>query len=158
MKTSSLWIAVIVVAIIAVGGYIYPQVTNRVGSINTNFTNIGVTGLSVGSTCGDNYTSCNGTAISKILTGTCNLIGGSSDTIAASGKKSAYCAVAGVVAGDKVFANLATSTDPNVGSVVVLGSSASSTSGYIEVTLLNASTTATQVTRFGTSTQYLIIR
>lgn len=96
--------------------------------------------------------------ISKLLTGTCDLVGDTADAVIASGKAAASCLAPGVVAGDKVFVQLATSTNPNLGSLIVEGSNASSTSGYIAITLLNASTTATQITKFGTSTKYFILR
>lgn len=114
------------------------------GLVNTNPTQF-TAGVSVGNS--------SPTLISKILTGTCNLTA-PTDTLVAYTPKVAFCAVTGVVAGDKVFMQLATTTT----SVHITGSSASSTNGYINATLFNATTTASQVTAVGTSTQYFIVR
>lgn len=97
-------------------------------------------------------------AISKILFGKCNLVGDTSDAVIASGKAAASCNAPGVRAGDNVLLRFSTTTNPNIGSLVIEGASASSTNDYIAATILNASTTATQISRFGTSTQYMIIR
>lgn len=92
-----------------------------------------------------------GSALTQIIKGTCNLVGG---TIAATSSAAADCAVTGVQSGDLVFATLATSTAGGV----ITGARASSTSGYITVRLLNLAGGAKDTTFFGTSTAYVIIR
>ncbi len=98
-----------------------------------------------------------GTPLSKVLFGTCNLFS-SGDTIAATSSVIASCSAPGVVAGDKVFVNLATSTAGNNDQYAIVGASASSSADFIAVQLLNLSGGASQTTKAGTSTQYLILR
>lgn len=97
-----------------------------------------------------------GSYISKVIQGTCNLTGIGSDTISGANYRKANCSAPGVVSGDKVQIAL-----PYVsGSMVVLvGATASTTSGNITVQLYNASSTvASQVTAVGTSTLYFVTR
>jgi hypothetical protein len=119
----------------------------------SNFDGITITpaesgdGLKVGST---------GTSVTKMITGTCNLSGyAGNDTIAADAIATTSCAVTGVLtSGDKVFVSLPATAN----SVVVQAAVASSTAGNITVVLLNATSSANQVTRVGSSTQYWIVR
>ncbi|MFH1326392.1 MAG: hypothetical protein ABIH48_02900 [Candidatus Falkowbacteria bacterium] len=87
------------------------------------------TGISVGAS---------GTAITGIFTGTCS-VDPQSISIATSSLVASSCAATGVESGDKVFVTPPTS---NYDWLVLQGASASSTSGYIEISLFNASTTA----------------
>jgi len=97
-----------------------------------------------------------GTYITKIIQGTCNLVGVGSDTISGANYRQATCTAPGVVSGDKAQIDL-----PYIsGSMVLLaGATASTTNGYITVQLYNASSTvASQVTKIGTSTSYFVTR
>lgn len=97
----------------------------------------------------------NGSSITKMLSGTCNLTGqGGVDTIVASGIATSSCAATGVALGDKVFVTLnSTSSLP----IVVQGASASTTD-VIKVILYNATSSASQVTAVGTSTAWWVIK
>lgn len=96
-----------------------------------------------------------GTRYTKLLSGTCNLVSVGVDGVPAWQAKKADCAATGVVSGDNVRITL-----PRVnGSAVVLANaSASTTSGYITVNLLNASSTASAVSIVGTSTAWSVSR
>lgn len=92
-----------------------------------------------------------GSPLTQIIKGTCNLVGG---TVAATSSAPADCAVTGVVDGDLVFAQLATSTAGGA----ITGARASTTAGYITVRLMNLAGAAKDTTYFGTSTEYWIVR
>ena len=98
-----------------------------------------------------------GTALNPIIAGTCNLFGGT-DAIAAYTVVQASCAVPNFTPSatgmDSIYVDLASSTR----TVVEVGSAASSSAGYINVSLMNLSTsTASAISSVGTSTDYLII-
>lgn len=98
----------------------------------------------------------NGTTYTKMITGTCNLVGVGGDAIAGGASKVATCSASQSRSGDKVFVTL-----PSVSGsmVVVTGAAASSTAGTVTVNLYNASSTvASAVTTIGTSTVYRISR
>lgn len=104
-----------------------------------------------------------GTSMTQVLNGTCNLI--INDTsIVASTTKRADCVVAGVVAGDRVFASFS-STSPSLGTqvtggIVLNACMASTTSGFIacQYTNLSGGTINTAGSFIGSSTQYYIVR
>lgn len=91
--------------------------------------------------------------IDAVLTGTCNLFG-STDAAPATSTTQTSCSAPGVLPGDKVFVNLASTT---LG-FTVAGASASSSNDFIAVSLLNLAGGASQITKVGTSTQYFIFR
>lgn len=96
-----------------------------------------------------------GSNVAKIIDGTVNCTGTS--TIAATAVASYNCAVTGAVSGDKVFVSLPSGTVSPF--ITLVNSYASTTSGYIVVTLRNASTTASVApTGATTSVPYLIVR
>jgi hypothetical protein len=148
-----IWSAVVVVAIIAIIGTLTPFRQQLAGAINTAFTNIGVTQLSVGTGCGDSNTSCNGTAVNRLNIGTC-YIAPYAATISASstvsvdcqgtlawnalGTSSATSALTGVSSGDAVQITLSTTTaGSTVAGLKLGGASASTTSGHIELRVTN---------------------
>ncbi|MEK7607580.1 MAG: hypothetical protein AAB484_01460 [Patescibacteria group bacterium] len=100
-----------------------------------------------------------GTAMTRIYKGTCNLTG--MDGVHNASTTKAYgCAVTGVVSGDLVFTQLATSTafatDTNW---QIVGAMASSTAGQVDVLIWHSGqSVAPSVTGVGSSTRYLIIR
>lgn len=108
----------------------------------------------------------NGTKITKFITGSCtsftaNTVGnGDGITQAASTTKNYDCAVTGVVSGDKVFAQFATSTPGTVNGWSIVGAKASTTSGYITLLISNL-TGASRVpsgSGVGSSTSYWIVK
>jgi hypothetical protein len=141
----NLWVALIAVAIIAIVGWFTPAgqlVVERAGAITgvSNYDNLGVLSLKVGSGCngGNTYPGCTGTKVSKVLRGTGSLIG--SPSIAATSSAPMDIAVTGVVAGDNVFVSMATTSRVSTGvNWLVCGASASSTSGFITVNVCNNS-------------------
>ena len=109
-----------------------------------------------------------GTAVSQVIKGSCALTG--MDVSQTATTTSPYdCAVTGVVAGDIVIAQFATSSvavnqsfsgDNNTG-WIIHSVVASTTSGYITVRVANwtgGSVAPSSVTRMGSSTQYIILR
>lgn len=165
-NTKNLWIALGVVAIVAIAGLFYPQTAGRIlGAVTgtTNFDNLGILQLKLGTTCNSSfgYAGCNGTAISRLNKGTC-YIQPYATTIAASSTAAVECqataatggvttandtALTGVTSGDAVFVTFATSTaitaGGGAGAPFVVGAVASSTAGYIHVILGNMGQTYT---------------
>lgn len=98
-----------------------------------------------------------GTTFTQFQKGTCSLIA-PSFTVAASTTVSMDCAVTGVVSGDIVFADFATSTVGGNGWAVD-GSSASTTSGFITLRVTNWTGASNVIqSSIASSTDYLIIR
>lgn len=124
--------ALIAVAVIAIGGYAYPvmqQVAPTAGGVTTGtaFPH----GISVG------LPTTTPTNFSKFKGGTCNLIM-SSFTLAASTSIAADCAIPGLVSGDKIFGWFSTTTETN-GSAgwLVAQQSPSTTPGFATFRILN---------------------
>lgn len=98
-----------------------------------------------------------GTSVTKLLKGTCNLIG--TPTISATSTSAMDCAVSGVVAGDTVFMQTPTTTPATFEGWNILGANASSTSGYLTVILQNLTgANAVPPATVTGSLQYLILR
>jgi hypothetical protein len=95
-----------------------------------------------------------GSALSKVITGTCNIVIG---TLATSSVGSGACAATGAVAGDKVFVSLASTT---IAGFSLVGASASSTADQLVVVIYNdtVSATTTIPTTVKNNAQYLIVR
>lgn len=150
-SSTKIWVALIAVAIIALGGYAYPQVQARLGGV-TNYDEVDATAIKIGGT--------NGSRIGPVISGTCNLLG--MDASATATTSSPYdCAVTGVVSGDTVIATLGTtSLTANLvkNGWFIVGAKASSTSGFITIQIANytggAATPSTQ--QVGSSTNYLV--
>ncbi|HEY4503917.1 MAG TPA: hypothetical protein VJJ28_02320 [Candidatus Paceibacterota bacterium] len=128
----------------------------------TTLVNASTTRVSVGSS---------GTTVQQIIHGTCTsftastLATGDGISHAASTTKSYDCAVTGVVSGDVVIAQFATSTPNSAGSLFtqavwsIVGAKASSTSGYISLLIWNNGPAAVpSAVGVGSSTNYIIIR
>lgn len=122
-----LWTALIAVAIIAIGGYFFPQVQQAFGGITTG--SAFPHGISVGlpATAPTNFATFKG--------GTCSLIM-ANFTIAASSSVATDCAVTGVVSTNLVEAWFASSTSNGAGWIVTQ-SAASSTAGFITLHIVN---------------------
>lgn len=142
--------------------------TSKLGSAITNYTGIGVPILQVGSGCGDANTSCTGTQLNQFNFGTC-YIKPYATTIVASSTAVVDCQatalvgqngispLTGIVAGQVVQAELATSTAGTTFlGLTVDAVSASTTSGYIQITIANLTGTTftwpTSGTASGTAT------
>ena len=158
-SNKSLWVAVIVVAIIAVGGYLYPQVQSSVfGSSGTRYQH----GISVGTDTAPSSNGLkvgnNGTSITKIITGTGILIASNYSSLAASTSLPFDIAVTGVTANDVVFTQFASTTaSANLGWYII-GSSASSTAGYITIQVINNTGVAATIPSYiASTTQYLVL-
>lgn len=147
-----LWVALIAVAIIALGGYIYPHhVTPTAGGV-TNYDEVDTTALKVGGS--------SGSRVGPIITGTCALILPGTNTATASTSISMDCAVTGVVSGDTVFASFATSsaiTNTAALGWSVAGASASSTSGFITLRINNNTGANNVPSPVGSTTQYIVL-
>lgn len=112
-KFKALWVALIAVAIIAITGLFTPagsSVMQTVGAVTgvTNYDNLGVLSLKVGSGCnnGNTYSGCTGTKVSKMLRGTCNVTQNVPGSFVASSTALFFCTVTGVASGDNVFVSL----------------------------------------------------
>lgn len=145
MKTIKEYSGLVALVAIVLGFFFLPSTSTLVGG-TTNYDTISVSGLVVGSGCNQFGASCDGTTISRVNTGTCN-IQAAGNTITASSTKTIDCAatagtppgtaLTGVTAGDKCFLSQATSTAPTgTSGLIVLGASASSTSGFITANVL----------------------
>ncbi|HEY4508753.1 MAG TPA: hypothetical protein VJC13_00505 [Candidatus Paceibacterota bacterium] len=103
-----------------------------------------------------------GTPINQALRGSCALIYTSS-LVTASSTKAFDCAVTGVLKGDQVFVQAATTTSAvaanSFGAFIITGASASSTAGYITIQITNFTGVVADVPReIASSTSYWIIR
>lgn len=151
MTNSKLWIAMVVVTIIAVGGYFAPArnaVQATLGGMPFLEVQYFQKGLAIDS---------RGTVLKKVLTGTGTLIY-SNSSVTASTTKAFDIAVAGVTVNDNVFVQTATTTAASLG-WHIQGASASSTSGYITVIVANLTGATGNVPRnIASSTNYLVIQ
>lgn len=147
-----LGVGVLIAIVIAVGGYYSPQLKSAVQNFGgvTNYDEVDATALKIGGT--------NGTRLGPIMTGTCSLIM-TSYSVSASTTIAADCAVTGVISTDGVFAQLATSTQIGLGGWSVRGASASSTAGFITISLVNG-TGATNIipASLASTTKYIVLR
>lgn len=164
MSNKNLTIGLVVAIVIAIGGLFFPsQVQQTIqkgfGAVTgiTNYDNLGILGLKLGTTCNDGnaYSGCNGTAFTRMNGGQCYFTP-SSATIAASTTVNIDCqatagiwsgavsALTGVASGDNVVVTLGTTTasgstgTAKLGMGLALGGCiASSTSGFITCQLDN---------------------
>jgi len=161
------WVALIAVAIIAIIGCFTPvgqtavqQVAGDIGSA-TNYTKLGVAQLKIGSGCDSEfkYSGCTGTAVNKLLQGTCNLSQNVSSSFAASTTQLFLCTATGVASGDNADVTLPQGAGlpatPGGGFHVV--SAFATTSNVLGVILSNESGAATSSFKQATtSVSYLI--
>lgn len=146
MTNNNLSIGLVVVAIVAIIGLFSPfgsAVRNTLGGV-TNYDEVDATAIKIGG--------ANGSRIGPVIATTCSLL--ADDSIAATSTGPVDCAVIGVVAGDRVFATLAASTTL-ASQYVIKSSTASSTSGFVTLDLVNltgTSATPSATNGFGSST------
>lgn len=147
----NVWIAMIVVAIIAVIGVFTPSGKSVIKSFGgvTNYDETDVSAVKVGS---------NGSRFSLIATGTCTLTSDTSITATTTG--SGTCATTNSLAGDVVVVGpLATTTTKATAQFLI--TAAVATTNSTTVTLLNltgASAVPGSLNGFGSSTPYQIYR
>lgn len=99
----------------------------------------------------------NPTNLGKLLFGTCSLIA-PSFTVAATSTMPMDCAITGVTPTDGAFAQFATSTATTYGGWSVRGASASSTAGYITVSVVNGTGASAVIpASIASSTKYIIL-
>lgn len=147
-----IWVALVAVAIIAVAALGIVLTSNSsspsFGGV-TNYDEVDATAIKVGGT--------NGTRIGLFAVGQCSLIA-PSFTFAASTSVAVDCAVNGVQTGDIVDANFATSSAVGAGWLVT-GASASSTSGFITLRVVNnTGASAVIPASIASTTDYTVLR
>lgn len=155
----NVWVGLIAVAIIAIGGYFYPQIKGALGAITgeTNYDTLGISGLKLGSTCNNSSGSSGCQKFTKFLSGTCNLTADTSITATTTG--TATCATTGSVAGDQVFVELATTTTKMAAQYMVVGTVAGTDSTTVRLLNLTGVTAVPAATNgFGSTTPYWIVR
>ena len=175
MKNKTLWVALIVVAIIAIIGLFTPIAKDFLGAVGSRFQN----GLAVGTTTvvtQEKLTIGNqGTAVGNLLFGNCNIFASTTAarTISATTTATYDCqsaqplgtflsvgtAISGILYGDKVFLTQPTTTPTTAEGVNLLSAEASTTAGFIRVRFFNG-TGADLVAATSTLNNwaYLIIR
>ena len=130
------------------------QMTDKLGGM-TNLDGLTITpvlssdGLAVGSS---------GTTIQKVIDTTCSIVANSS--VPATSTRNFDCTVTGVVSGDRVTAMLAASSSV-ASQYVIKGVTASTTDGYVTISLLNLTGTAATpaaTNGFGSSTLIRVTR
>lgn len=146
-----LWLALIAVGLIAITALFFaaskPVASPSYGGV-TNYDEVDATAIKIGGSTG--------TRVGPIIVGAGSLISANYSSLAASTSLAADIAVPGVVSGDYVFAQFATSTAVSAGWLVT-GASASSTSGFITVRYVNnTGAVATIPASIASTTQYQV--
>lgn len=158
MQNQNLALGVALVAIlIAVGSYFVHGAT-MFGSTGTRFPN-GLSTSAISPGVGKLLIGSAGTNIGTVVFSACNLVG--TDASQAASTTVPYdCAVTGVLSGDVVFAELASSTARGGSSSWAINAAkASTTAGFVTVLLTNNGPAATpSVTAVGSSTSIFTIR
>lgn len=151
MTNKNVLVGLIVVAIIAIGGYMFPKVAGVAPSfsgmpfLETQYFQKGVA-------IGDRAT-----VLKKVYTGTCSLV--TTTSVAATSTGTATCATTGSLAGDQVFISLATTTTKIAAQWVIVGTVAGTDTTTVR--LLNLTGTAgvpSATNGFGSSTPYYFVR
>jgi hypothetical protein len=152
MTNKSLTVGLIAVAIIAIIALFTPvgSLVQKAGGV-TNYDELDATAIKAGG--------ANGTRLGPIISGNCALIV-NAQTVTASTTKAFDCAVTGVVSGDPVWAQFATTTPGTVPSNgwAIVGAAASSTNGFITVLVSNltGATASPNVLGISSSTNYFV--
>lgn len=116
----------------------------------TNYDEVDASALKIGGT--------NGTRLGLLSFGICQLIA-STYTVAASTTIGMDCAITGVVPTDGVFAQFATSTQIGIGGWSIRGASASSTAGFITVSVVNGTGASNTIpASLASTTKYIVLR
>lgn len=116
----------------------------------TNYDELDASALRIGGT--------NSTRLGLLKFGTCSLIA-PSFTVAASTTVAMDCAITGVVPTDGVFAQFATSTQIGQGGWAVRGASASSTPGFITLSVVNSTGASNLIpASIASTTKFIVLR
>lgn len=118
----------VVAIVIAIGGYFFPSIAPHAFGGVTNYDEVDTTALKVGGS--------NGSRVGPIIIGTGALIS-ANVSVAASSSQEFDIAVTGVVPGDSVNAQIASSTVASSLGWQVRSAIASSTAGFVAVVLSN---------------------
>ena len=152
-------IGLVVVAIIAIGAYWFPQVSSFLGGA-TNYDALGVEELKIGVDCNDSptYPTCGGSAVTALNSGTCNAsFDGTS--LAATSSGTFICSASNVLSGDKVFVSLPIGAKSGANLNFVEFSGYATTTGKFGFAILNMTGAATtSFVQATTSVQYWIVR
>lgn len=141
-------IAVLALVVLGLGVAKLSDNSSLLAGGTTNFDTLSLTGLQVGSS---------GSSLSQVLSGTLTASSCTGSSTQPIGASVVYdCAVTSVVSGDTVMVSTASSTFPET--VNIKSSLASSTSGFIQIVLRNASSTGAFASATTTGFKYLIIR
>lgn len=148
MNKQTIGIVLAIVALaVSIGGYFHVAVPSFGGV--TNYDELDATALKIGG--------ANGSRIGPVITSTCSLIA-PSFTVTASSTAVMDCAVTGVVTGDGVFAQFATTSAAFGGGWSIAGASASTTSGFITLLVANGTgATAVIPASVASTTKYIIL-
>lgn len=156
----NLWIALVVVGIIAIGGYFFPKVLSNFGASTpgTRYPH----GITIGNAANSP------TNIADVKVGSCALIVGTQNiAVVATTTTVADCAVTGVVSTDLVTNGIFSTTtlsNPLWGSTssswTIVKAAASSTSGFITFTILNQTGGSATLSSSGiaSSTTYTVVK
>lgn len=150
MNKQTIGIVLSIVALaVSIGGYFHVVVPSFGGI--TNYNELDADVLRIGGT--------SGTRLAYINTGTCSLIA-SSFTVAATTTQAMDCAITGVVSTDGVFAQFATSTTATaIGGWQIRGASASTTAGFITMSVVNGTGASAVIpASIASTTKYIILR
>lgn len=152
-------LTIAVVALLAVGSlFLFENQDTTLLGGTTNYDTVSASSLIVGAGCNNFGASCTGSTVAQMVKGTGSLIMPNYVSLVASSTLAADIAVTGVQSGDLVFAQFATSTAAGAGWDIV-GVSASTTSGFITLRIINnTGTTATIPASIASTTQYWIVR
>lgn len=157
MNFSTKIIAAIAVIALLLGGWALVGGNAHQSALGgeSNYDLLSMTSFRVGVSCNDSYSStCQGTRIFQILNGTANCATGAT-TVGPFASSTIDCAISNVVSADRVFITLSSTTPA---SLLLDKAWASSTAGFIEVSLYNATSTSQAVAGATSSLSYLIVR
>lgn len=138
-----------VAIVIAIGGYFFPvAVSSHILGGVTNYDEVDATAIRVGGT--------NGSRVGPVIVGTAAIIGAS--TVTATTSAAFDIAITGIVPGDIVQAQLATSTTSTFAGWHIQTIVASSTAGFATLTLTNltGANANPSVTGIASSTSYQV--
>lgn len=150
MTDTKVWVALIAVAIIAAGGYLFPKAAAGLFGGVTNYDEVDASALRIGGT--------NSTRLGLLTFGTCNLIA-SSYTVAATTTVAMDCAITGATPTDGIFGQFATSTQIGSGGWSIRGASASSTAGFATFSVVNGTGASNVIpASIASTTKFILLR
>lgn len=160
------WVAIVIALIACVGTFFASPSPSgpTAGENGTRYphgVSVGYTSSSPGGvapTDGKLTIGVTGTPLADVKAGTCSLIA-SSYTVAASSTVPMDCAIANVVSTDVPFAQFATSSTATFGGWSIRGASASTTAGFITISVVNGTGASGVIpASIASSTKYFVMR